>query len=80
VISDDDGLFNIEQLFKVLKSYDYNEKLYIGERYGYAHNGQGKGPYDYITMGGGMAMSKAALVERNECERRGDCVCKTPDM
>jgi hypothetical protein len=77
VIADDDTWFHLHRLARVLRSFDPAEAVYLGERYGYAHNGQGMGPYDYVTMGGGMAMSKAALLLRNnECE---DCTCGAPD-
>lgn len=77
VIADDDTWFHVPRLLQVLASYDgASDPIYLGERYGYAHNGQGMGPYDYITMGGGMAMSRPALLQRNG---NADCSCIAPD-
>ena len=76
VIADDDTWFNLPRLLEVLRSLDPSQPIYLGERYGYAHNGQGMGPYDYVTMGGGVALSKAALTARNECT---ECSCSAPD-
>jgi hypothetical protein len=79
VVADDDTLFNIPELFKVLNSHDHTKAIYLGERYGYAHTGTGEGTYDYITTGGGMALSKEALRKRNECDSDGKCKCHAPD-
>jgi hypothetical protein len=38
------------------------------KRHGQGHaRSDGQGGYDYVTMGGGMALSAAALKARNEC-------------
>lgn len=79
VVADDDTLFNTAELFAVLNSHDHSEPIYLGERYGYAHTGRGEGTYDYVTTGGGMAMSIEALKRRNKCARDGKCDCASPD-
>ncbi|KAK2171440.1 hypothetical protein NP493_1065g01034 [Ridgeia piscesae] len=68
IIVDDDTLLSVPRLRRLLACYDPTEPVALGERYGYAVNtGQG---YDYITGGGGMVFSQAAvhtLVEGNDC-------------
>ncbi|XP_061484443.1 beta-1,3-glucosyltransferase isoform X1 [Rhineura floridana] len=58
VIVDDDTLISISRLQKLLSCYDPSEPVIIGERYGY---GLGSGGYSYITGGGGMVFSRAAI-------------------
>ncbi|XP_046765835.1 beta-1,3-glucosyltransferase isoform X2 [Gallus gallus] len=58
VIVDDDTLISIFRLRKLLSCYDPNEPVFLGERYGY---GLGTGGYSYITGGGGMVFSRAAV-------------------
>ncbi|XP_064620646.1 beta-1,3-glucosyltransferase-like [Lineus longissimus] len=59
VIADDDTLFSIPRLQKVLACYNPTEPVALGERYGYGTS-VGRG-YDYITGGGGMVFSRAAV-------------------
>ena len=79
VVADDDTLFNTAELFRVLNSHDHSKAIYLGERYGYAHTGRGEGTYDYVTTGGGMAVSIAALKLRNKCAADAKCECAAPD-
>ncbi|XP_077783245.1 beta-1,3-glucosyltransferase isoform X3 [Podarcis muralis] len=58
VIVDDDTLISISRLQKFLSCYNPTEPVIIGERYGY---GLGSGGYSYITGGGGMVFSRAAI-------------------
>ncbi|NXH08596.1 B3GLT glucosyltransferase, partial [Loxia leucoptera] len=58
VVVDDDTLISIFRLRKLLSCYDPNEPVFLGERYGY---GLGTGGYSYITGGGGMVFSRAAV-------------------
>jgi hypothetical protein len=53
VIADDDSLFNMPRLRRVLASYDSTEAVYLGERYGHAFGEGSRQGYDYVTMGGG---------------------------
>lgn len=63
MIADDDTLLSVPRLLKVLGSYSARreEPLFIGQRYGYGHR-LPKGGYDYITMGGGLAINRAGLL------------------
>jgi UDP-glucose:O-linked fucose beta-1,3-glucosyltransferase len=70
VIVDDDTLLSVSRLLLALGSFSgrRDEPLFVGQRYGYGHDLPGGG-YDYITMGGGMAMNRAglgALLRENE--------------
>mmetsp|Transcript_7404 Transcript_7404/g.18037 ORF Transcript_7404/g.18037 Transcript_7404/m.18037 type:complete len:354 (-) Transcript_7404:161-1222(-) len=78
VIVDDDTLLSVPNLLKILRSYNHSQPVYLGERYGYGHrsNEPGSSGYDYITMGGGVALSKAAVLKRGHCLR---CTCPSPD-
>ncbi|GAB5368472.1 hypothetical protein AAMO2058_001322200 [Amorphochlora amoebiformis] len=76
VIVDDDTLLSVPNLMKVLNSYNASEFHYIGERYGYGHRASGSSGYDYITMGGGVALTRPAVLGRSKCLR---CVCPSPD-
>lgn len=73
VITDDDTLMSISRLKKLLSCYDPNTVVVLGERYGY---GVAKGyGYDYITLGGGMALSAAALrmlIDSRSCHCAAD--------
>eukprot|EP00937_MAST-01D_sp_MAST-1D-sp2_P003036 g3036.t1 len=89
VIADDDTTFSLPRLFRLLQSYDSEQPLYVGERYGFSHVGPfdaGRGSegavyggYDYVTMGGGVAFTRP-LLERlmTQC-RGGRCACAKPD-
>ncbi|XP_062869871.1 beta-1,3-glucosyltransferase [Trichomycterus rosablanca] len=58
LIVDDDTLISLPRLRRLLRCYDPNEAVSIGERYGYS---LGTGSYSYITGGGGMVFSRAAV-------------------
>eukprot|EP00933_Yihiella_yeosuensis_P060137 TRINITY_DN6216_c0_g1_i1.p1 TRINITY_DN6216_c0_g1~~TRINITY_DN6216_c0_g1_i1.p1 ORF type:complete len:522 (+),score=65.35 TRINITY_DN6216_c0_g1_i1:34-1566(+) len=78
VVTDDDTLLNVPQLLKVLDSHDDSKgqkSIYLGERYGWAHREERSGT-NYITTGGGMALSKSALMELAQCT---GCFCDPPN-
>lgn len=75
VVVDDDTLLNVPRLLEVLSSHDSSQALYIGERYGWAHREQSPGT-NYVTTGGGMALSGPALQRLAACQR---CTCRRPD-
>ncbi|XP_036392722.1 beta 3-glucosyltransferase a [Megalops cyprinoides] len=58
LIVDDDTLISLPRLWALLRCYDPSEPVCLGERYGY---GLGQGGYSYITGGGGMVFSRAAV-------------------
>ncbi|CAH1801167.1 unnamed protein product [Owenia fusiformis] len=59
VVADDDTVLSFNRLRRFLSCYDPNERIVIGERYGY---GVAKGyGYNYPTGGGGMVFSRAAI-------------------
>jgi UDP-glucose:O-linked fucose beta-1,3-glucosyltransferase len=62
VIADDDTLLSVPRLLQLLGSFSARreEPLFIGQRYGYGH-GLSEGGYDFITMGGGMAINRRGL-------------------
>lgn len=74
VVTDDDTLLNVPRLLQVLASYDDREPFYVGERYGWSHTRR-EGT-NYITTGGGMALSSAALDRLMSCNF---CVCPSAD-
>ncbi|KAJ8280143.1 hypothetical protein GJAV_G00051010 [Gymnothorax javanicus] len=58
LIVDDDTLISLPRLQALLGCYDSSEPVCLGERYGY---GLSQGGYSYITGGGGMVFSRAAV-------------------
>uniref|UniRef100_A0AAY4EIX9 Fringe-like glycosyltransferase domain-containing protein n=1 Tax=Denticeps clupeoides TaxID=299321 RepID=A0AAY4EIX9_9TELE len=58
LIVDDDTLISLPRLKKLLSCYDPREPVSLGERYGYGLIQNG---YSYITGGGGMVFSRAAV-------------------
>ncbi|XP_064158397.1 beta 3-glucosyltransferase a isoform X2 [Anguilla rostrata] len=58
LIVDDDTLISLPRLQALLGCYEPSEPVCLGERYGY---GLGQGGYSYITGGGGMVFSRAAV-------------------
>lgn len=74
VVVDDDTLLSVSRLKKLLSCHNPQENVALGERYGY---GVVKGTgYDYITLGGGMALSESALREFIESDA---CHCSSDD-
>jgi len=59
VLADDDTILSVQRLRQVLSCYDSDQAVLIGQRYGYA-SGYNYG-YDYITGGGGIVLSRAAV-------------------
>uniref|UniRef100_A0A3P8VZJ2 Beta 3-glucosyltransferase b n=1 Tax=Cynoglossus semilaevis TaxID=244447 RepID=A0A3P8VZJ2_CYNSE len=58
LIVDDDTLISLPRLRRLLRCYDPKEEVSLGERYGY---GLVQNGYSYITGGGGMVLSRAAV-------------------
>ncbi|CAK9820506.1 B3glct [Anthophora plagiata] len=78
IISDDDTIFSVARLLRLLTCYNSNTLLAIGERYGFYlwNNPYG---YEYLTGGAGVVLS-APLV--HEMIKPGRCDCPsstTPD-
>ncbi|KOC58905.1 Beta-1,3-glucosyltransferase [Habropoda laboriosa] len=78
IISDDDTIFSVARLLRLLTCYNSNIPLAIGERYGFQlwNNIYG---YEYLTGGAGVVLS-APLV--HEMVKSGKCDCpssSTPD-
>jgi len=61
VVADDDTLFNVYQLHKVINCLPTSTRLILGERYAYGFESDGFGGYDYPTGGSGFVMSRAAV-------------------
>jgi len=74
VVVDDDTLLNVHRLLEVLSSHDDSTALCVGERYGWSHR-EGKPGSNYITTGGGVALSGDALAKLGACR---DCTCRLP--
>nr|XP_029529704.1 beta-1,3-glucosyltransferase-like [Oncorhynchus nerka] len=72
LVVDDDTLISLPRLQMLLSCYDPSEPVCLGERYGY---GLGQGGYSYITGGGGMVFSRAAVVRL----LASDCKCYRDD-
>nr|XP_022912660.1 beta-1,3-glucosyltransferase [Onthophagus taurus] len=71
VIVDDDTILSVNRLRELLSCYNHQSVIALGERYGLnvAFSSQG---YNYITMGGGLVLSKK-LVEL--LLEPGACTC-----
>ncbi|XP_006620379.2 beta-1,3-glucosyltransferase [Apis dorsata] len=74
IISDDDTLFSVARLIRLLTCYNPNIPLAIGERYGFQLWNSFHG-YEYLTGGAGVALS-APLV--HEMIKLGKCDCPSP--
>lgn len=73
LIADDDTLISIARLLRILSCYDSNEKVIIGERYGFGFSSSGTTGYDYPTGGAGMVFSStAARTIVSDCECPSD--------
>ncbi|CAD6996712.1 beta-1,3-glucosyltransferase [Ceratitis capitata] len=59
VLADDDTLLSIPRLSTLLGCFNHTNDIYLGERYGFHHNVNSG--FNYITSGGGVAMSLSAL-------------------
>lgn len=74
LILDDDTIISITRLRKLLACYDPSEAVALGERYGYGVSTSTG--YDYITGGGGMVLSRAAV---EAIITSGQCSCPRID-
>jgi UDP-glucose:O-linked fucose beta-1,3-glucosyltransferase len=72
-VADDDTIVSAYRIHRLTACYNPEEPVFIGERYGYNLN-KGHG-YPYITGGGGMLFSRAAV---EEWKKLG-CKCPAPD-
>lgn len=75
VIADDDTILSVEKLVEYLHCFKEDEKVFLGQRYGY-RVAFGTHGYDYITGGGGMILNRKmveAIVESKRCQ------CSSPD-
>ncbi|XP_054742939.1 beta-1,3-glucosyltransferase [Anastrepha obliqua] len=59
VLADDDTLISIPNLCALLGCFNHTQEIYLGERYGF-HQSINNG-FNYITSGGGVAMSLPAV-------------------
>eukprot|EP00971_Amphidinium_carterae_P130814 2591492-Amphidinium_carterae.1 len=75
VVTDDDTFLSTSRLLEVLGTHDSRSTIYLGERYGWSHREDRSGG-NYITTGGGMALSRPALEALATCE---SCQCPTAD-
>ena len=75
VIADDDTILSPRRVIEMLKCYDSNDLIQIGQRYGYRVI-TGQYGYDYPSGGGGMifsrALTKRMLEDSNICKCRMD--------
>ncbi|XP_071944108.1 beta-1,3-glucosyltransferase-like [Antedon mediterranea] len=72
VVTDDDTILSVSRLQQYLSCYDPTESVLLGERYGFGFLKNGYG-YDYLTGGGGMIFSRAAITEL----LASGCKCRT---
>lgn len=79
VVVDDDTLVNVPRLLAVLSSHNDTEAVYMGDRYSWAHTEHRSGT-NYVTTGGGMALSHAALQLVLGCFAVKQCICYKPNM
>ncbi|XP_026478271.1 LOW QUALITY PROTEIN: beta-1,3-glucosyltransferase-like [Ctenocephalides felis] len=67
ILADDDTILSVSRMRELLSCYNHTKSSVIGERYGYVlHSKEG---YNYITGGGGMALT-VSLLEKilNKCK------------
>lgn len=69
VVLDDDTIIGKESLINLLRCYNHKVPMLIGQRYGF--NLQNKFGYNYITGGGGMIFTSAAV----ELYKSSGCQC-----
>lgn len=70
--------FSVYRVQQLLSCYDSSHPCAIGERYGY--NLQSENGYNYITGGGGIVLSKAAVFKFWKAEKMCSCPSgSTPD-
>lgn len=74
VIADDDTLLSAHRLKSLLSCYDADQKLILGERYGYGFDVDGLYGYDYPTGGAGMVFSRKAAIALGI-----NCICPSID-
>ena len=74
VIGDDDTIFSVARLLRLLTCYNPKAPLAIGERYGYRLWDNVYG-YEYLTGGAGIAVSAPLVHEMVQSDR---CECPSP--
>ncbi|XP_076303571.1 beta-1,3-glucosyltransferase [Lasioglossum baleicum] len=74
VISDDDTIFSVARLMRLLTCYNPYIPLAIGERYGFRLWDKLYG-YDYLTGGAGLVLSKPLV---HQLVQPGRCDCPSP--
>lgn len=74
IISDDDTIFSIARLLRLLTCYNPRNPIAIGERYGFRVWDSERG-YEYLTGGAGVVLS-ASLV--HQMVKPGICDCPSP--
>jgi UDP-glucose:O-linked fucose beta-1,3-glucosyltransferase len=81
VIADDDTLISVPRLLRTLGGFSErgDEPLFVGRRYGYGHDLRGGG-YDFITLGGGMAVNRSGLQALLAHDPQGPAVDAPDDM
>ncbi|XP_054003980.1 beta-1,3-glucosyltransferase [Hylaeus anthracinus] len=74
ILSDDDTIFSVARLLRLLTCYNPKTAIGIGERYGFRSWDKLSG-YEYLTGGAGLALSKPLV---HEMIQPGRCNCPTP--
>ena len=77
VITDDDTILGVQNLFNLLQNYNPSEPLLLGERYGFLLSKEKLG-YDYLSGGAGMVFSEKMV--KDMLKNNGKyCYCPNPD-
>lgn len=76
VLADDDTILGVSKVLQILANYDPDDVIQLGQRYGFKV-ASGEYGFDYITGGGGMVFSLAAVIKIFEDESR--CTCPKDD-
>ncbi|OUC45830.1 hypothetical protein D917_01753 [Trichinella nativa] len=61
VLADDDTLFNVAALFRLLRCYNSESQMILGQRYGFHFNADGTRGFDYPTLGAGAVFSSPVV-------------------
>lgn len=76
VIADDDTILSVAKLLQMLRCYEPDSLVAIGQRYGF-RVAKGRFGYDYPTGGAGMIFSRALV--KKMMQREEVCQCTAPD-